>query len=83
MQGLPFAKTYFPEGWFTETSAEPDIHYLETETTSSQHRPVRVLWLGVAISQSAGEWMGYGGAGFFVGEKAKCGAVTTVRHNGI
>ncbi|KFY41495.1 hypothetical protein V494_02959 [Pseudogymnoascus sp. VKM F-4513 (FW-928)] len=36
---------------------------------------------GVAISQSAGEWMGYGGAEFFVGEKAKCGAVTTVRHN--
>lgn len=84
MQGLPFAKAYFPEGWFTEKNAEPDTHYLEAETTSSQHRPVRIRWLGVVISRLAGEWMGYGGVGlFFVGEKAKCGAVTTARHNGI
>ncbi|KFY02133.1 hypothetical protein V490_00608 [Pseudogymnoascus sp. VKM F-3557] len=82
MQGLPFAETYFPKGWFTDKNAEPDTHYAEAETTSSHHRPVRVLWLAVAISQLAEEWIGYGGARFFVGENAKSGAVTIARRNG-
>ncbi|KFZ18754.1 hypothetical protein V501_01017 [Pseudogymnoascus sp. VKM F-4519 (FW-2642)] len=73
MQGLPFTREYFPEGWFVERNAETSAHYLETETISSQHRPVRVLWLAVAISQSAEEWMAYRAGIFSVGEKAKRG----------
>ncbi|KFY17492.1 hypothetical protein V492_00634 [Pseudogymnoascus sp. VKM F-4246] len=73
MQGLPFTLEYFPEGWFVERNADPSAHYLETETISSQHRPVRVLWLAVAISRSAEEWMAYRGGCFSVGEKGKRG----------
>ncbi|KFY95929.1 hypothetical protein V498_03007 [Pseudogymnoascus sp. VKM F-4517 (FW-2822)] len=62
MQGLSFTEGYFPEGWFTNENVEPETHYLETEIIRSQHRPERVLWLGVKIARSAGEWMGYAGA---------------------
>ncbi|KFZ13234.1 hypothetical protein V502_06722, partial [Pseudogymnoascus sp. VKM F-4520 (FW-2644)] len=72
MRGLPFTKDYFPNAWFAEKNAEPDMHYIETESMSSQHRPERVLWPAIEISRLAGDWMGYGGAElFFVGEKAK------------
>ncbi|KFZ23180.1 hypothetical protein V502_02343 [Pseudogymnoascus sp. VKM F-4520 (FW-2644)] len=71
MQGLGFTAGYFPEGWFANDNVEPETHYLEAESTRSQHRPERVQWLGVQIAELAGEWMAYNGHMFSVGEKAK------------
>ncbi|OBT57876.1 hypothetical protein VE04_02097 [Pseudogymnoascus sp. 24MN13] len=74
MQGLGFTAGYFPEGWFSNENVEPETHYLEAESMRSQHRPERVLWLGVQIAGLAPEWMGYSsvdGYTFSVGEKAK------------
>ncbi|KFX95339.1 hypothetical protein O988_05846 [Pseudogymnoascus sp. VKM F-3808] len=74
MQGLGFTERYFPEGWFADENVEPETHYLEAESTRSQHRPERILWLGVQIARLAGEWMGYSnvdGYTFSVGEKAR------------
>ncbi|KFX94655.1 hypothetical protein O988_06170, partial [Pseudogymnoascus sp. VKM F-3808] len=71
MQGLDFTSKYFPEGWFANENVE---HYLEAECTRSQHRPERILWLGVQIAGLAGEWMGYSnvdGYRFSVGDKAR------------
>ncbi|KFY80211.1 hypothetical protein V499_00885 [Pseudogymnoascus sp. VKM F-103] len=74
MQGLGFTTSYFPEGWFSNENVEPETHYLEAESMRSQHRPERVLWLGVQIAELVPEWMGYSsvdGYTFSVGEKAK------------
>ncbi|ELR07169.1 hypothetical protein VC83_04915 [Pseudogymnoascus destructans] len=74
MQGLGFTAGYFPENWFANENVEPETHYLEAESMRSQHRPERVLWLGVQIARLAPEWMGYSsvdGYTFSVGEKAK------------
>ncbi|OBT83089.1 hypothetical protein VE02_08600 [Pseudogymnoascus sp. 03VT05] len=74
MQGLGFTAGYFPEKWFANENVEPETHYLEAESMRSQHRPERVLWLGVQIAGLAKEWVGYSnvdGYTFSLGEKAK------------
>ncbi|OBT63800.1 hypothetical protein VE03_06930 [Pseudogymnoascus sp. 23342-1-I1] len=74
MQGLGFTAGYFPEEWFDNENVEPETHYLEAESMRSQHRPERVLWLGVQIAGLAKGWMGYSnvdGYTFSVGDKAK------------
>lgn len=74
MQGLEFTADYFPEKWFANENVEPETHYLEAESMRSQHRPERVLWLGVQIARLAEGWMEYSnvdGYTFSIGEKAR------------
>ncbi|OBT82514.1 hypothetical protein VE02_09591 [Pseudogymnoascus sp. 03VT05] len=59
MQGLGFTAGYFPEGWFANENVESETHYLEARSMHSQHRPERVLWLGVQLARLAGEWIEY------------------------
>ncbi|KFZ01478.1 hypothetical protein V500_00744 [Pseudogymnoascus sp. VKM F-4518 (FW-2643)] len=75
MRGLSFTSGYFPDNYFANENVEPETHYLSIRL---QHRPKRVLWLGVRLAELAVGWLGYAGAGgggegstFFVGEKAK------------
>ncbi|KAL5351006.1 hypothetical protein ACLOAV_004580 [Pseudogymnoascus australis] len=74
MQGLGFTAGYFPDGWFDKENVEPETHYLEAESMRSQHRPERVLWLGVQIARLTEGWMGYSsedGCTFSVLEKGR------------
>ncbi|KAL5349682.1 hypothetical protein ACLOAV_004712 [Pseudogymnoascus australis] len=74
MQGLGFTAGYFPKDWFDNENVEPETHYLEAESMRSQHRPERVLWLGVQIARLTEDWMGYSsedGYTFSVLEKAR------------
>ncbi|KAL5344583.1 hypothetical protein ACLOAV_010567 [Pseudogymnoascus australis] len=59
MQGLGFTEGYFLHDWFNDENVEPETHYLEAESMRSQHRPERVLWLGVQIARLTEGWMGY------------------------
>ncbi|KFY25593.1 hypothetical protein V493_04571 [Pseudogymnoascus sp. VKM F-4281 (FW-2241)] len=74
MQGLSFTAGYFPEHWFANENIESETHYLEAESIRFQHRPERILWLGVQIARQTEGWMEYSnvdGYTFSVGEKAR------------
>jgi hypothetical protein len=54
MQGLGWTADYFPPGWFHNPNVESEKHYMEAESMRTEHRPERVLWLGVQIANIAG-----------------------------
>ncbi|KFY94734.1 hypothetical protein V498_03751 [Pseudogymnoascus sp. VKM F-4517 (FW-2822)] len=70
MRGLGFTIGYFPDNYFANENSEPEMHSLSIRL---EHRPKRVLWLGVQLARLAAGWLGYAGVGstFFVGEQAK------------
>ena len=54
MQGLGWTADYFPPGWFHNPNVESEKHYLEAESMRTEHRPERVLWLGIQIARIGG-----------------------------
>lgn len=52
MQGLKWTENYFPKNWFVNENVEMEKHYMEAESMRADHRPQRVLWLGVQLTKT-------------------------------
>ena len=52
MQGLRWTENYFPKNWFVNENVEMEKHYMEAESMRAEHRPERVLWLGVQLTKA-------------------------------
>ena len=52
MRGLKWTEGYFPDMWFVNENVEMEKHYMEAESMRAEHRPERVLWLGVQLAKT-------------------------------
>ena len=52
MRGLKWTEGYFPDMWFVNENVEVEKHYMEAESMRAEHRPERVLWLGVQLTKT-------------------------------